>query len=264
MYFKNKVIWITGASSGIGEALSVLLDKEGAELIISGSNKEKLEKVFNKISTKNKHHMVVAFDLSNPEEIKKAAGYVLKNKEHIDILINNGGISQRSYAADTPIEVDRKIMEINFFGNIYLTKLVIPRMIDYGNGHIVAISSITGKFGFPLRSAYSASKHALHGFYDSLRAEIKKNNLKVTVICPGRIKTNISLNAITRDGSKYGIMDSGQEKGMTAEKLAEKVLHAIRKYKKEPVIGGPEILMVYIKRFLPALYFKIASKLKPT
>jgi short-subunit dehydrogenase len=263
-FFTGKYVWITGASSGIGRALMREFLNSGANLIVSSSNEGRLNEIMEELKSSTSDCHGVLLDLSNPGSITSAVETIKQKIGRVNILINNGGISQRSFVEETPLEIDRKIMEINYFGNIGLTKAVLPMMVEEGNGHVVAISSITGKFGFPLRSAYAASKHALHGFYDSARAELKSKNIKVTVISPGRVKTNISINAITKDGTSHGKMDEGQAKGISAEKCAKKILHAIRTYKKEDVIGGKEIIMVYIRRYLPSLFYKLASRVKPT
>ena len=263
-FFAGKYVWITGASSGIGKALTRDFLNAGANLIVSSSKQSRLNEIMDELKgSKSELHGVV-LDLSNPGSINEAVNSIKQKIGRVDILVNNGGISQRSFVEETPVEIDRKIMEINYFGNIGLTKAVLPMMIEKGNGHVVVISSITGKFGFPLRSAYAASKHALHGFYDSARAELKPKNIKVTVISPGRVKTNISINAITKDGTNHGKMDEGQAKGISAEKCSKKILHAIRTYKKEKLIGGKDIIMVYIRRYIPSLFYKLSSKIAPT
>ncbi len=178
-------------------------------------------------------------------------------------MINNAGISQRSLARETEMSTFRKLMEINFFGTIFFTKLLLKKILD-GDGRIAVVSSISGKFGFPLRSGYGASKHALHGFFEALYLEEYKNGLKLTMILPGRVKTNISYNAVTADGNKYGKLDKGQEQGISPQLCTKKIIKAIEKEKKEVLIGRKEILMVFIKRFFPNLFFKIAKKIKPT
>lgn len=264
MYFKDKVIWITGASSGIGEALAYRFAAEGAKLAISSQLPEDLHRVANKCLETCKYCVEIVFDLSDTKGINEITKRVIDHFGQIDFLIHCGGISQRAFASETSIEIDRKIMEINFFGTVALTKSVLPYMLEKKSGHIVAISSITGKFGFPLRSAYSASKHAILGFFDSLRLELFKDKIDVTVFLPGRIKTNISLNSLTRDGKYYGKMDDGQNTGMPADECARQMINAIRKKRKEVLIGNKELLMVYFKRFLPSLFFYLARKIKPT
>jgi len=262
-YFINKVIWITGASSGIGYALCKELSKvNGVKLIISARNKEKLEQVALECSNNNVKVLILPFSL---EDYTHASAWVEKaitTFGRVDILINNGGISQRSWAADTPIEIDKKIFETNFFGTIALTKALLPQLIKQQSAHIVTVSSIAGKFGFYLRSAYSASKHALHGFFDSLRLEVEKHNINVTLICPGKIKTNISLHAITESGKEHNVIDEATQNGMAADKCARLILQAIAKKKQEVYIGKKEIIPVYIKRFFPNFLNTILRKQK--
>ncbi|MBN2612298.1 MAG: SDR family oxidoreductase [Bacteroidales bacterium] len=265
MKYKDKTVWITGASSGIGEALAREFTRQGAGVILSARNTEKLEKLANELAVISKTKPgIVELDLENNQSINNAVTHVKNNYDKVDILVNNAGISQRSLVIETPVEIDRKVFEINFFGTITLTKALLPYMIASGGGQIVVMSSVVGKFGFPLRSAYSASKHALHGFFDTLRSELSKQNIKVTIVCPGRILTNVSINAITKDGTAYGKMDEGQARGLPADVFARRLLRAIRKGRKEIATGGKEVLMVYIRRFLPWLYYIMASKVKPT
>ncbi|NCB09688.1 MAG: SDR family NAD(P)-dependent oxidoreductase [Bacteroidia bacterium] len=144
-----------------------------------------------------------------------------------------------------------------------LTKAVLPSMIENGGGHIAVTSSIVGKFGFPYRSSYSASKQALHGFFESLRAENVQQNIRVSIIIPGRIKTNISVNAINKEGKSHARMDEGQDKGMAAEESAKIIIKRLKREKKEILVGGTEVIMVHIRRFLPWLYYRLSSKVKP-
>ncbi|WP_291862729.1 SDR family oxidoreductase [Marinilabilia sp.] len=259
---KNKIIWITGASSGIGQALAIALAYEGAHLILSARNEAKLGIIQKACRRYTSFCIIEPLDLSKSENIDDHVDNVIKQTGSIDILINNAGVSQRALAMETPIEIDRRIMEVNFFGTVSLTKRILPYMLKQNSGNIIAVSSISGKFGFPLRTTYSASKHAVQGFFESLRAELKNENIKVTIVSPGRIKTNISLNAITTDGSPYNIMDAGQAGGMSPEKCAKKIISAIKKQRKEVLIGNKEILMVYIRRWLPALYHRLVTKVK--
>lgn len=264
MQFKDKTIWITGASSGIGEALAYGWAKYKCKLILSSRNKEKLEKVKEKCIALGSECIIAEIDLEDEKQVVKSATEVLKIYPTIDILVNNGGISQRSMVAETPLKVDRKIMETNFFGTINLTKQVLPAMIKAKSGNIVVISSIVGKFGFPLRSAYSASKHALQGYFDSLRAEYFKDNIRVTIVSPGRILTNISINAVDKDGKKHGIMDDGQADGMPADICAKKIISAVSKNKKDILVGRSELLMAYFRKFIPPLYYRLARNINPT
>ncbi len=263
MIFTNKTIWITGASSGIGKAVAHELSKENAHLILSGRNKEALEEVALSCQSNHCTTTVIPFDLGDEKSIETAFADVKQKGLKIDCLYHFGGISQRSLVSETPVFVDRKIFEVNYFGTITLTKLVLNDMIKNGGGHIAATSSIVGKFGFPYRSSYSASKQALHGFFESLLAENKENNIKVSVIIPGFITTNISVNAITKEGKAHAKLDGNQEKGMPADKCARVICRKLRKEKKEILVGGKEIIMVHIRRFLPRLYYYMAPKVKP-
>lgn len=264
MNFKAKTVWITGASSGIGEQLVYKAAKRGSRLIISSNQVVELESVRANCEKMGADCFAVPFDLSLPEDIYKAVDQVKKKYNTVDVLINNGGISQRAIATATTIETVRKIMEINFMSAVMLSTLIVPLMLKNGGGVIAVTSSITGKFGFPLRSAYSASKHAIHGYFESLRLENKDNNLQVTIAMPGRVQTPISVNAVTADGTAHGKMDEGQSGGIPADVCAERYIRAIERNKREVLIGGKELMMVHIKRFFPALFNKIASKIKAT
>ena len=264
MLYTNKVIWITGASSGIGQELALQFAKEKATLVLSSRNLSRLNEVKLECEKRGSVCHVFPLDLTIEKNINETAKQVLEKVKKIDLLINNGGISQRSFALETPVDVDRKVMETNFFGAVTLTKSVLPSMVANGGGHIVAISSIVGKFGFPLRSAYSASKHALHGFFDTIRAELYSKNIQVTLVIPGRIRTNISVNAIDKEGKAYGVMDEGQSAGMPVNQCVRKIIKGLKKNKKEILVGKSETLMVHIRKFLPGLYYKLARKVSPT
>jgi short-subunit dehydrogenase len=259
--FENKVVWITGASSGIGEEAAKQLNAAGAKVILSARNFEALQVV-----QKNLKHpdnsIIICVDLEKTSNLPVLAKQIIDRYGRIDMLINNGGLSQRGEAAETPMEVDRKIMEINYFGNIAMTKAVLPYMRAQKSGHIVVTSSIAGKFGFFLRSAYSASKHALQGFYESLLLEEEKNNIHVTLVYPGKINTDISKSALTAEGKAHGVMDHNQETGMSVDECVRRMLKAVKKNKKSILIGNKEIWAVHIKRFWPALFWKIIRKQK--
>jgi dehydrogenase/reductase SDR family member 7B len=262
IYFNGKVIWITGASSGIGEALAIRLSACNTRLILSSNQDEELLRVKSGLKMKPEDVFILPLDLNKPESLESKATEALKAFGHIDILINNGGISQRSMVMETSIETIRKIMEINFFSGVILTKFVLPSMLARGSGHIVAVSSITGKFGFPLRSAYSASKHAIYGFYESLGAEYYNQGIRSTIVCPGRVRTNISVEALGPDGKPQKIMDRGQEKGVTPESCAKDIINGIRKNKRDVYTGGSSVVMVYIKRYLPGLSYRLVRKIR--
>jgi dehydrogenase/reductase SDR family protein 7B len=263
MKFKDKVIWITGAASGIGEALAYQSVEYGGKLILSDIDAAGLSRVVAICESSGATVLNLPLDLSSRESIEKAAGMALEHFGRVDVLINNGGISQRSLTWDTPLQVDYKIMNINFFGAVILTKAVLPHMMAQGGGYLAATSSITGKFGFPLRSAYAASKHATQGFFETLGLELAGKNISVTIAMPGRVRTNISMHALTGDGTPHGKMDPGQATGIPAERCARKYLDAIYKRKPEVLIGGKELMMVHIRRFLPALFYRLAGRIKP-
>ena len=262
-FFKNKTVWITGASSGIGEAISYSLAKQGANLILSSRKEASLMRVKQNCAFPEKVQ-IVSLDLENENELIKIAQETLSKNSKIDILINNGGISQRSLVRETEMSVYRKLMNVNFFGTIALTKEILPFMIREQGGHIVVMSSLMGKFSSQLRSGYAAAKHALHGFFESLRLEHVDDNINVLMVCPGFIKTNISLNSVTKDGSKHNEMDDAQDSGLSAEACAEKILLAIKQNKEEVYIGGKEIGALYIKRFFPKLLTRILKNRKVT
>lgn len=257
-----KVAWVTGASSGIGEALAIELSNKGYHLILSARNKEQLLRV-SKSCKQSINCFVLPFDLADanafPMIVEKAIGF----RNRIDVLINCGGISQRAGVYETSTEVLRKIMEVNFFSHALLSKELLPFFRQQGFGKYVVMSSLAGKFGFFLRSSYAASKHALHGFFEALRLEEAENNISVLMVCPGYIKTPISLNALDGSGNKHAKSDLNQEKGMLPEKLAAIVFKAMESNKREIVVGGKEIIPAYLKRFFPALFYSLVSKLDP-
>ncbi|MFA7489690.1 MAG: SDR family NAD(P)-dependent oxidoreductase [Mariniphaga sp.] len=261
MQFSNKTIWITGATSGIGKAVALEISKFNARLILSGRNKLALMEVADTCKKNGSSVLTVPFDLGDEQSVAAAVSEVADQK--IDCLYHFGGISQRSFVQDTPLSVDRRIFEVNFFGTVALTKAVLPLMIKNGGGHMAVTSSIVGKFGFPYRSAYSASKHALHGFFESLRAENKKNNIRVSILIPGRIKTNISMHALNNQGQPHGKMDEGQDKGMTSEQAAKIICRKLVREKKEILVRGVDLILVYIRRYIPCLYYFLSSKIKP-
>lgn len=258
--FKDKVIWITGATSGIGEALSLQFAKQEARLILSARREEELKRVGVITKLPELDLMILPFDLNDTKNASGLAAQIINKFGRIDLLINNGGYSQRSEAIETPIEIDRQLMEVNYFSYVALTKAVLPYMKRQKNGYIVVISSISGKFGFYLRSSYSAAKHALHGFYESLRLETEKNGIKTLIVCPGKIKTNVSYNAVTETGDMHNKMDESHENAISSEECAKQIIAGIVANKEEIFIGGKEILIVKIKRFFPKLFGKLIRK----
>ena len=257
--FKDKVIWLTGASSGIGEAMAYAFSDAGAYLILSSRKKTELERVQSNCSNPERS-MVLPCDVAQFDTIPAIAEQALAYQGHIDILINNAGISQRSKASDTILEVDQKIMNVNFLGSVAVTKAVLPSMIDRKMGQIVVISSVLGKMGVPFRSTYCASKHALHGFFDALRGELYSDNIKVCLICPGFVKTNVTINALTGDGSPNNKMAATTAAGFTPEEFTKKALRAIAQKKKEVYFAKKELAGVYLNRFVPTIFFRMMRK----
>lgn len=262
--FAGKVAWITGASSGIGEALVYQFVGMGAKVIASSNDLPELERVKGMCGDRSSMVTCVPFDLSDTSEIDKIVGEQMKVDGKIDYLLNIGGISQRARIEETPLWLDRKIFEINYFGTIALTKALLPFMVKRKSGHILATSSISGRFGFPLRSAYSASKQALHGFFETLFLENKGNNIRTSVIIPGRVRTQISVHALESTGREHGKMDDGQAGGLTPEKAAEIIIKGIIRNKREILVGKGELTLLYIRRICPWLFFRIADKVKST
>ncbi len=258
----NKVVWITGASSGIGRATALEFAKKGYCLIITALEEDILEEVKAKaLSLGALDVFVLPFDLSNTEELANLAETAWTHFGRIDIMYNNAGISQRGTTVETEMKVINKVMNINYFAPVIIVKHILPKMIQQGGGQLAVTTSIAGKFGFPLRCAYSSSKHALYGFFETIAAENYKDNIHVTIVCPGRVRTNISLYALEKDGKQHGKMDKGQASGISPEKAGKQIANAIIKKKREVLIGSKELVMVYIKRFFPGLCAKIARSI---
>lgn len=266
MKVKDKVIWLTGASSGIGEEMAYQFCAKGAKMILSARREEELIRVKNACSgTFSEQIRILPLDLSKAEELENKASEAQDFYGHIDILINNGGISQRALVKDTEMSVYRKIMEVDYFGPIQLSKLVLPGMLQRRSGQQVIITSVTGIISTPYRSAYAAAKHALHGFYDALQAEVYDQNVRVTIIAPGFIQTNVSYNSLTGSGAPQLKHDAAINSGLTPEQAVKKIVNAIEKEKEEVYFGGfKEMMGVRIKRFFPGLFAKIIRKTKVT
>lgn len=265
MQLAQKTVWITGASSGIGKALVAEAARHGANVVLSARDKAALVQVAKDSGLTPANSLILPLDLSRYKKFDAEVKTVLKKFSKIDFLINNGGISQRSLAAETRIQVYEEIMAVNYFGNISLTLAVLPSMRSRRSGSIATISSVAGKFGTPYRSGYSASKFALSGFYEALRAENFKENIQVSIVYPGFVKTNVSLNARTGSGKKQGTMDTGQSVGISAEECAQRALAGIVRGKNEIYIAGPkERFAVLLHRFFPGLFARVIRKAKVT
>lgn len=263
-YFSEKIIWITGASSGIGKALAIELSHQNAKIILSSRKTKELELV--KQLCKNTSDVkIITLDLEDYSNLELKVADAIAAFGKIDVLVNNGGISQRSLVKDTLIAVDKRIMDINYLGTVALSKAILPHFIKNKSGHFVVTTSIVGKIGTPLRSSYAASKHALHGFFDSLRAEHFKDNITVTLVCPGFVNTNVSKNALTGNGTPQQKLDVATANGIAPERFAKVMAKAIKNKKEEVYIAGAkEKLGVYVKRFYPTLLSKLIRKLSVT
>jgi short-subunit dehydrogenase len=236
----SQTIWITGASSGVGEGMATVFHREGANLILSGRRISELERVRATCTDGPGNITLVPFDITDQGARDAAARSVLEQFAQIDVLVNNAGIGQRSLAQDTSLDVDRRIMEVDFFGPIALTKLVLPRMLEQQRGHLIVTSSVAGKHAVPFHSTYCAAKHALHGYFDTLRIEHLKDDVAVTLLVIAGIRSHVFEHALTGDGSAYGRNDWGDDVGMTAESCAERVVEAIVKREPEVLISIEE------------------------
>lgn len=248
----GKVVWITGASAGIGEAMALAASKRGAKLVLSARRANELERV-RKLCADPAQVAVHPLDLLKLGDPAAAAREAEKHFGPVDVLVNNAGISQRSRVLDTSLEVYRQIFELDFFATVALTKALLPGMVQRKRGHVVVVSSVVGYISSPLRSGYAAAKHALHGFYDAARAEHWRDGVKFTLACPGYVKTEVSVNAVTGDGGRHGKVDPSIARGVEPAVCAEKIWRAVEKDREEVLIGR-EALVVYLKRFLPGLF----------
>jgi len=260
MTFNNKVVWITGASSGIGKALAFQLSKqENCKLTLSSRREDVLNDVKN--ACENPINIaVLPLDLEDTDYMRLVTDKAISVFGKVDVLINNGGISQRSPIIETSIDVDRKLMEVDYLGTVAISKALLPHFVENTSGHYVIVSSLMGKFSSSYRSAYCGAKHALHGFFDALRLEHAKDNIKVTMICPGFVNTNVARNALIADGSKQGHQDAMTENGLDVNVFVRKMIKAIQKEKFEAYIGKFEKFGVYVKRFSPKLIHKLVLR----
>ncbi len=257
------VVWITGASSGIGEALAKQYVLQGDKLILSARREVELERVKQVCITegaKTDDILVLPLDLLKPDEMPDKVQVVLSCFEKIDVLINNAGISQRSKCLDTQLSVYKNLLDVDVFGQIALTKAVLPIMVKQGSGHIAVTSSVAGKVGVKWRTGYCAAKHAVMGFFDALRAEVKEYGIQVSTIIPGFIKTDVSKNAVTGDGSDFGVDDDDIKAGMDVNKCARVIVKNMNKGKKEIAVGeGLPMVALWLKRFAPSVLFNMMA-----
>ena len=261
--FNNQVVWITGASSGIGEALALEFAGQGARLILSARNQDRLNEVKSKCDAiaGTDNSLVLPMDITDESSLVSKVESVKNWGGRIDMLINNAGISQRSSCLETEMSTYRTLFEVDVFGQIALTKAVLPIMLEQGSGHFVATSSVSGKIGVPFRTGYCAAKHAVMGFFDALRTEVDHHNIKVTTITPGYIRTPISANAIVGDGSAYGQEDNEIRGGMEVAECANVIVKGLMRAKPEISVGnGFEMNALWLKRYFPKFLMKMAAK----
>jgi short-subunit dehydrogenase len=250
--FEGQVVWVTGASSGIGRALARAFDRAGARLILSGRDSRSLEPVRQACRAPADVHLL-PFDLAELDTLPQQAEQALRLWGHVDYMVHNAGIALRERLVDTPIRLDQRVMATNYFGPLVLTKALLPSMLQRQSGCFVVVSSLSGKYGVPQLSSYAASKHALHGSFDSLRAEVHDRHIQVTIVIPGIIRTPIIQHALTGTGAQYGKAMPAYERGMDPDVCARRILRAVSRRKEEVLIGGVEVSTVYLKRMFPTL-----------
>lgn len=257
------LVWITGASTGIGAALAHAFDQRNYRVVLSARRQEQLEAVRNACQHPERH-IVFPFDQSDPADAENLTRTLRDTVGVPDIIVLNGGVSQRAMALDTQVAVSEHLFRVNVLANVAICKVMVPAMVARGSGQIGVVSSLVGKFGSPLRSSYSASKHALHGYFESARAEWHDKGIGITMICPGFIRTDISLNAVTGTGERQNKMDDAQASGMSPEACARHIVQALAKRKAEVYIGGRERLAIYVHRWLPSLFRILIRRTKVT
>lgn len=264
MTLANKTIWITGASSGIGEALSVeLARRAGVKLVLSARRAEELERVRARCADPSRV-FVLAMDVADTGAAEANVARAEALAGPVDVMVHNAGIGQRALAEDTALAEDRRIMELNYFGVIALTKALLPGMRARGRGHFVVVSSVTGYVGTKYRTAYAASKHALHGFFEGLRSEVHDAGLRVTMVCPGFVRTEISKKAMAAAGNPDGVGHTATEGGIEPDVCARKVAAAMEREAREVYVGGVEIAGIYLRRFTPGLLARALLRVKTT
>jgi short-subunit dehydrogenase len=262
MDWSRQTVWITGASSGIGAALARELAGRGARLILSARRGERLQQVAGGLAGAD--HRILPLDVTDQVAVERKVGRVIAAGACPTMAVLNAAVSQRSLARDTALEVDRRLMETNYFGSIALAKALLPEFRRARRGRFVVVTSLVGRIGSPLRSGYAASKHALHGYFESLRAEEYDRGIRVTIICPGFIRTELPLQALRGDGSPQGRMDRGQIEGMPVEICAARMVRAIERGKAEVSIGGRERFAVPLFRAFPSLFRRLLRRVRVT
>jgi short-subunit dehydrogenase len=258
----NKVVWITGASSGIGEALAKLAARRGAKLVLSSRREAELERV-RQACPRPQDVAVLPVDLAHLADADALAAQAAAFFGPVDVLVNNAGISQRTSMLDTGMPAYRQLMEIDLFAPMALTKALAPGWVERGSGHVVVVSSVFGHIAMARRTGYAAAKHALHGFFDSARIELGHRGVKFTLACPGFVRTNVSVNALGPGGVPYGKSDHDIDAGMDPLVCAAKIWRAVERDRLEVTIAGVERIAVWFKRYLPLRWYTaFARRLK--
>jgi len=260
---QGKTVWITGASSGIGEALALDLSARDVTLVLSARRADELERVRSRCARPERVH-VLAMDVSKTDDAAANVERAIALAGPIDVMVHNAGIGQRALALDTPLAEDRRIMELNYFGVVALTKALLPSMQKRRTGHFVVVSSVTGYVGTQYRTAYAASKHALHGFFEGLRAEVFADGIAVTMVCPGFVRTEIAKKALAAAGTPNADGHHATEGGIAPEVAARAIGKAIDRQKREVYVGGGEIAGIYLRRFLPGVLAQTLRRVKTT
>lgn len=256
----GKKVWITGASSGIGRALALEMARSGADVLLSARRADQLEAAAAECRKHGGGVDVMPFDLAQTDGLQRIAAEAIARMGRIDILCNIGGVGMRGTALDTKLDVARKIFDVDFWGAVELTRGVMPAMLARRSGQIVLLTGVLGKFGAPRRSYYSAAKHALHGWGESLREETLGSGVEVTFLVPGWVRTDISEQALENDGQPHGRMDEGQARGISSEECAKRAMKAIVAGVPEQLIGGIECGGVYLNRLWPGLFKRLLRR----
>jgi len=253
---KDKVVIITGASSGIGKACAEAFGKAGAKIVITGRRLDALQQVSDALTSQGIDNLAIVADVSVETDNEKVVQQTLDRYGKIDVLINNAGITMRAMFEEVDLSVIRQVMDINFYGTVYATKYALPHILKT-KGSIIGISSIAGYRGLPVRCGYSASKFAMQGFLEALRTELLHKEVHVMVACPGFTTSNIRNSALVKDGSVGGETVRDEDKMMSAEEVAQHILKATVRRKRDLILTGQGKITVFLNKWFPSLMDKI-------
>lgn len=260
-FFQNKTVVVTGASSGIGAELSVQLLRAGANVILCARSENKMKNLVENLEVSPDKYLILPVDFSRTPDFENIVQSIVSKFPKVDILINNAGIAQKSLVQETSEEVERRVMEVNYFANINFTKALLPHFIANKSGQVVGISSILGEIGLPFVAPYCASKHAINGYYNGLRYDVEKHNIAVSIVSPGFIKTDITKKSLTGDGKSHEQDSIAQEKGMEASVCARRILQKVAKKKRQSYVGGLELLMPKFALLFPRFFHFLMKKM---